>query len=97
MRSCSSPAPLPGGPLSAFDTTIPAVQGAETGSLRCGELIPGITVLRLQGRPPPPALTLHPGRQTATRRPKQVVLGGWGGGDRLGVGSATDPSILPRH
>lgn len=32
-----------------------------------------------------PALTLHPGRQTATRRPKQVVLGGWGGGDRLGV------------
>lgn len=83
--------PLPGGPLSAFDTTIPAVQGAETGSLRCGELIPGITVLRMQGRPPPQPLTLHPGRRTATRRPKQVVLGGWG----VGIGSGWGLRLTP--
>lgn len=71
----------------------PAVQGAETGSLRCEELIPRGNCPEAAGgdfhsHPPTP----HPGRGTVTTRPKQAVLG-----RGIGSGSATDPIILPRH
>lgn len=65
----------------------PAVQGAETGNLRCGELIPRDNCPEAAGVASIP--TPHPalGRRTATTRPKQIVLG-----RGIGLGSTT-----PQH